>query len=88
MAVGLKLIDLFSNDGKILTKLVTISKIFLKHRLQNTYHLFMSVISTTPGGILDRAIEAEDKRHGDFMRLVLASSFLYYLHFTCLCNHL
>uniref|UniRef100_A0A9I9DXE6 Hexosyltransferase n=1 Tax=Cucumis melo TaxID=3656 RepID=A0A9I9DXE6_CUCME len=25
--------------------------------------------STTPGGILDRAIEAEDKRHGDFMRL-------------------
>ncbi|XP_023512498.1 probable beta-1,3-galactosyltransferase 2 isoform X2 [Cucurbita pepo subsp. pepo] len=25
--------------------------------------------SATPGGILDRAIEAEDKKHGDFLRL-------------------
>ncbi|KAG7031423.1 putative beta-1,3-galactosyltransferase 2, partial [Cucurbita argyrosperma subsp. argyrosperma] len=33
--------------------------------------------STTPGGILDRAIEAEDKRHGDFLRLVLPSFYLF-----------
>jgi hypothetical protein len=26
--------------------------------------------SATSGGILDRAIEAEDKKHGDFLRLV------------------
>lgn len=29
------------------------------------------VTSATSGGILDRAIEAEDKKHGDFLRLVL-----------------
>lgn len=28
------------------------------------------VTSATSGGILDRAIEAEDKKHGDFLRLV------------------
>ena len=28
-------------------------------------------ISATLGGILDRAIEAEDKKHGDVLRLVL-----------------
>lgn len=26
--------------------------------------------SATSGGILDRAIEVEDKKHGDFLRLV------------------
>lgn len=30
------------------------------------------VTSATSGGILDRAIEAEDKKHGDFLRLVFA----------------
>lgn len=30
-----------------------------------------SAASATSGGILDRAIEAEDKRHGDFLRLVM-----------------
>lgn len=39
----------------------------------------MFISSSTPGGILDRAIEAEDKRHGDFLRLVLP--FLYYMGF-------
>lgn len=28
------------------------------------------LFSATAGGILDRSIEAEDKKHGDFMRLV------------------
>lgn len=32
--------------------------------------LFSSSFSATSGGILDRAIEAEDKKHGDFLRLV------------------
>lgn len=26
--------------------------------------------SATPGGILDRAIQAEESKHGDFLRLV------------------
>ena len=30
----------------------------------------LSLFSATSGGILDRAIEAEDKKHGDFLRLV------------------
>lgn len=37
------------------------------------------VISATSGGILDRAIEAEDKKHGDFLRLVFAFFFNSYL---------
>lgn len=32
--------------------------------------LFSFFFSATSGGILDRAIEAEDKKHGDFLRLV------------------
>lgn len=28
------------------------------------------ISSATSGGILDRAIEAEDRKHGDFLRLV------------------
>lgn len=32
-----------------------------------------SLFSATSGGILDRAIEAEDKKHGDFLRLVIIS---------------
>ena len=32
---------------------------------------FMS--SATPGGILDRAIQAEESKHGDFLRLVKES---------------
>lgn len=31
---------------------------------------FFLMISATSGGILDRAIEAEDRKHGDFLRLV------------------
>lgn len=30
----------------------------------------IALISATSGGILDKAIEAEDRKHGDFMRLV------------------
>ena len=38
------------------------------------------VASATSGGILDKAIEAEDRRHGDFLRLVeLFSFFSYFL---------
>lgn len=42
--------------------------------------------SATAGGILDRAIEAEDRKHGDFLRLVCFSSLPFrcaysYLHF-------
>ena len=32
---------------------------------------FLSFTSATSGGILDRAIEAEDRKHGDFLRLVM-----------------
>ncbi|XP_077253923.1 putative beta-1,3-galactosyltransferase 2 isoform X2 [Tasmannia lanceolata] len=32
--------------------------------------------SATPGGILDKAIEAEDKKHGDFMRLEHVEGYL------------
>lgn len=28
------------------------------------------VLSATPGGVLDRAIDAEDEKHKDFLRLV------------------
>jgi hypothetical protein len=28
------------------------------------------VVSATPGGVLDRAIDAEDDQHKDFLRLV------------------
>lgn len=34
------------------------------------------VYSATSGGILDRAIEAEDRKHGDFLRLVAICVFL------------
>lgn len=34
------------------------------------------ITSATAGGILDRAIEAEDKKHGDFLRLVMIFFFL------------
>lgn len=37
----------------------------------NCFLLYFLVISATPGGILDKAIEAEDKMHGDFLRLVI-----------------
>jgi hypothetical protein len=33
-------------------------------------NIFASFSSATNGGILDRAIEAEDSKHGDFLRLV------------------
>lgn len=36
----------------------------------------MRLCSATVGGILDRAIEAENKKHGDFMRLVIVCSCL------------
>lgn len=28
------------------------------------------VLSATPGGVLDRAVDAEDAQHKDFLRLV------------------
>lgn len=34
---------------------------------------FLSLFSATSGGILDRAIEAEDQKHGDLLRLVILS---------------
>jgi hypothetical protein len=34
-------------------------------------NIFASFSSATNGGILDRAIEAEDSKHGDFLRLVM-----------------
>lgn len=36
---------------------------------------FFSIISATVGGILDRAIEAEDRKHGDLLRLVMLRLF-------------
>jgi len=33
--------------------------------------VFYFLTSATSGGILDRAIEAEDRKHGDFLRLVI-----------------
>jgi hypothetical protein len=38
--------------------------------LLNQKLLFCHICSATSGGILDRAIDAEDRKHGDFMRLV------------------
>jgi hypothetical protein len=38
--------------------------------LLNQKLLFCHTLSATPGGILDRAIDAEDRKHEDFMRLV------------------
>ena len=40
------------------------------------------VTSSTSGGILDKAIEAEERMHGDFLRLVmlLSCSFMYAFH--------
>jgi hypothetical protein len=37
------------------------------------FNSFLSLFSATSGGILDRAIEAEDQKHGDFLRLVILS---------------
>jgi hypothetical protein len=39
------------------------------------YPIAYSVSSATSGGILDRAVEAEDKKHGDLLRLVVLFSF-------------
>ena len=39
------------------------------------YPVTYYVASATSGGILDRAIEAEDKKHGDLLRLVVLFSF-------------
>lgn len=39
----------------------------------------VSAFSATSGGILDKAIEAEDRKHGDFMRLVNLPSFGFFL---------
>lgn len=36
----------------------------------------MSLFSATSGGILDRAVEAEDRKHGDLLRLVIISYFV------------
>lgn len=44
---------------------------------------FLVVISATSGGILDRAIEAEEQKHGDFLRLVYTS--LYVLNIFSYC---
>lgn len=41
------------------------------HEYLQLDHGVKFVDSATSGGILDRAIEAEDKKHGDFLRLVM-----------------
>lgn len=48
-----------------------------------------SVGSATSGGILDRAIEAEERKHGDFLRLVrllLVMLMVFYFLWTGLCQ--
>ena len=35
-----------------------------------TCHKLCMLCSAISGGIVDRAIEAEDRKHGDFMRIV------------------
>lgn len=66
-----------------------IDQVLLAHKQSMTF-FFLSPFyeSATSGGILDRAIEAEDKKHGDFMRLViLVKSFFCYssvLLFDCI----
>lgn len=32
---------------------------------------FFALLSATSGGILDRAVAAEDRKHGDILRLVI-----------------
>lgn len=53
------------------------SGIVLDHNLDQSLEVVDSMLpawrtncSATPGGILDRAIEAEDAQHSDFLRLV------------------
>lgn len=42
------------------------------------FSLFVySIASATSGGILDRAVEAEDKKHGDLLRLVVLFSLFF-----------
>ncbi|KAK3027931.1 hypothetical protein RJ639_039398 [Escallonia herrerae] len=51
---------------------------FKKHDILISYFFpeLSPVISATSGGILDRAIEAEDKKHGDFLRLEHVEGYL------------
>jgi hypothetical protein len=35
--------------------------------------------SATSGGILDKAIDAEDRKHGDFLRLVISFGLLKFI---------
>ncbi|KAK3025555.1 hypothetical protein RJ639_041033 [Escallonia herrerae] len=56
------------------TPLITVKK----HDILISYFFpeLSPVISATSGGILDRAIEAEDKKHGDFLRLEHVEGYL------------
>lgn len=45
------------------------------YKFVTSKHPFVS--SSTSGGILDKSIEAEEKKHGDFLRLVCSFSFLF-----------
>ena len=47
---------------------------------------FPSITSATPGGILDRAIDAEEAQHGDFLRLVSAIAITFDLLCLTLCS--
>lgn len=47
----------------------------------NSFNVVFMLHSATLGGILDRAIEAEDQKHGDIMRLVKTiNPFFHSLH--------
>lgn len=48
---------------------------FNDHKLICLSSITCSIASATSGGILDRAVEAEDKKHGDILRLVKPLSF-------------
>ncbi|KAJ8442976.1 hypothetical protein Cgig2_019549 [Carnegiea gigantea] len=56
-----------------------IMRFVIGHRQSNAYFLLLiafAVASATAGGILDRAIEAEDQKHGDFLRLEHVEGYL------------
>ncbi|KAH9744757.1 putative beta-1,3-galactosyltransferase 2 [Citrus sinensis] len=62
-----------------------------RKRLEEEKGIIMRFVighSATSGGILDRAIEAEDRKHGDFMRLVIPVYHVFLLLLTLYLLHI
>jgi hypothetical protein len=59
--------------------------IVLLQLIDCTYLVYLFVYSSTSGGILDKAIEAEEKLHNDFLRLVIFLSCYFSFRYIILC---